>query len=99
MRTIVFRLVVMFFTRPIKLSDAGALFGRLRRTAPAVSPAEIAPAAAWSRAAWPEPPTQHHEHAALDGGVAVDVSEQPLDTLPVDLQDELRHSSSPKWPP
>jgi hypothetical protein len=97
MRTGLFRLVVLFFTRPVKLSDVKALFGSSRRAPPAaIEPEEKEPGTPKSR----RPPLAdialEPRWSGHDPDAAVDVSEQPLDTLPADLQDELRHLGPPK---
>jgi hypothetical protein len=93
------RWVVLFFTRPIQLSDLAAFMRPLKRrdkTATAIAAApdddDDTPAS--------RPRTRTPVSAAVrlrgvplrDPALDVGVSEQPLDTLPAELQSEFRSS-------
>ena len=93
MRIAPWRWLVIFFTKPIHLADLFAFLRSRRKAAVPPSrepetetvrrraPEKPRPAAAGPevRVAWP----------ALDSKPGMDVSEQPMDTLPGDLRDEL----------
>jgi hypothetical protein len=93
------RWVALFFTRPIQVSDLAAFVRSLKRrdkpaTAIAAAPADEDDLAA-SR---PRTRTPVSAAARLRGfplrdpALDVGVSEQPLDTLPAELQSEFRSS-------
>lgn len=86
------RWVVLFFRRPVRLADFAVIL-RLFRTYPKNS----AETGAVLREHAAEPLRKLPEKAATRGSLppvhqpplGVDVSEQPLDTLPAELQEEL----------
>ena len=93
--------VVLFFTRPVRVSDLAALaspFKRREKPVKATAPPVIeVPEAPPSRPRVAAPASGAHRPRAVSlrapplevGGV----SEQPLDTLPADLQSVFRSSS------
>jgi len=96
------RWVVLFFTRPIRLSDLKSFARPPKRREKAVEPPEPAPRADELKPAPPRrrtaapgpasarPPVISLRAPALEVG---GVSEQPLDSLPAELQSEFRNSS------
>jgi hypothetical protein len=95
------RWVVLFFTRPIRLSDLTALARPLKQREKAAVVAKPAPVAEEAKA----PPPRPRASAAGPGSARPQVvslrapalavggvSEQPLDTLPAELQNEFRNS-------
>jgi hypothetical protein len=98
--------LVLFFTKPIRFSDFAALAGRLKPRAKAEGRAEPAPAATIDVAPMPLSLARELKRAvAADtrpSGMSsmfhqeleIGVSEQPLDTLPAELRDELVRPSS-----
>jgi hypothetical protein len=95
------RWVVLFFTRPIALSDLTALARPLRRrekatvgAKPAAPADEVESRPSRPRSSTPGPGSAQPRVISLRapalevGGV----SEQPLDTLPAELQSEFRNS-------
>jgi hypothetical protein len=85
--------IVLFFTRPIRLSDVAALLRRVKPVGRKAAAADTIPA---EPAANPKPrrPEKAGEARAtspslLHTDLEVSVSEQPLDTLPAELQSEL----------
>jgi hypothetical protein len=86
--------LVLFFTRPIRLSDFAP--GRRRPDPPDADDVEPA-AARRERPARPRPVAPEARSDRVSGlpaqaaSVEVEVSEQPLDTLPAELQEELLH--------
>jgi len=92
MRLPVLRWLVLFFTRPIRLSD----FVPSRRRPDPRDADDVEPAAAGrERLARPLPVAPESGSArvsrlpAQTASVEIEVSEQPLDTLPAELQEEL----------
>jgi hypothetical protein len=88
--------LILIFRRPLKLSDAAVLLRpfRRRRSIPEEPEEEF-------RATRPSGPPQAQPGSASSWrddvkDSAVDVSEQPLDTLPAELQDELRRRDPPR---
>lgn len=83
------RWVVLFFTRPVRLSDVAAL-SRLfkpRAKSSAEAGAVLGERARGPLRQSPERSAPRHGFPTLDqSSQGVDVSEQPLDTLPADLQ-------------
>ncbi len=95
------RWVVLFFTRPIHVSDLTAFARPLKRRAkPATAVAAAAAAADDDAAPVSRPRTRAPVSAAVrlrgvplrDPALDVGISEQPLDTLPAELQSEFRSS-------
>lgn len=102
MRPRLLQWLVLFFTRPIRLSDFSALASRLKPrpkadSAPASASASAAPIAAQPA---PSEPARKPKARGADARPSVvsslfhpeleiGVSEQPLDSLPAELQDEL----------
>ena len=102
------RWLVLFFTRPIRLSDFALLAAWLKpraRPEPASAPAvvAVAPSAAatevprWKSTLPPEEITASKRASApmplaamLQTELAIAVSEQPIDTLPAELREELQ---------
>lgn len=92
MRLPVIRWLVLFFTRPIRLSD----FAPARRRPDPQDADDVDPAAARrERLARPRPVAPEAGSERVSGlpvqaaSVEIEVSEQPLDTLPAELQEEL----------
>lgn len=91
------RWIVLFFTRPIHLSDLAALARPLKQREKAVKSLDRAPAAdeaeappSRPRAVGPGSASGRPPAVSLrDPALEVGVSEQPLDTLPADLQSEF----------
>jgi hypothetical protein len=95
MRPGLFDWLILIFRRPLKLSDAAVLLRPFKRRSIPEEPEEE------FRATRPSAPPRAHSAPvsswrgdATDS--AVDVSEQPLDTLPAELQDELRRRDPPR---
>lgn len=86
--------VVMFFTRPVRLSDIAAVVRGLRekRSRLAAAATLASPIESRSRIR-PEPSVARDRWVETDP--AVDVSEQPLDTLPAELRDEFHQLRKP----
>lgn len=101
MRPPLFRWLVLFFTRPIHLSDF-AVTWRLPRSKKKddVEPDTVPGGAlAKPRRSDPEAGAARTSRLPPDAVAAeVDVSEQPLDTLPADLQEELLREPSRAGP-
>jgi hypothetical protein len=97
MRLPVVRWLVLFFTRPIRLSDFAP---SRRRPDPREADDVEAAAARRERLATPRPvaPGAGSERVsrlpARAASVEIEVSEQPLDTLPAELQEELLHEQA-----
>ncbi len=107
------RWLVLFFTRPIRLSDFSAVANRLMprpKSVPAPTPLPIADTVPMAASAAPievprSRPAQVRQPIAArkDAGPSVSamlrpdlgigVSEQPIDTLPAELRDELQRPS------
>jgi hypothetical protein len=92
MRLPVVRWLVFFFTRPIRLSDFASI---LRRREPKEEDDDESTPVSRERMARPrqvEPGTASARVSGLPehpASIEIEVSEQPLDTLPAELQEEL----------
>jgi hypothetical protein len=88
------RWVVLFFSRPVRFSDLASLLGLFKRKAVASNPEPVAVL----------PSTAKPRSSKIDMGdiwrpesvATPEVSEQPLDSLPAELQDELKPRAGPK---
>lgn len=108
MKSRLWQWLVFFFTRPIRVSDLSALASRMKPRAKPAPLAEVAAAAPASIDTVPTmpAPTRARRVARADAGPSVVasmfrpqletgvVSEQPLDTLPAELRDELQRPST-----
>ena len=97
MRAGPFRWVVLFFSRPVSLSDGAAIRRLFRRRRPIKAETE-----GENDVSATKPSRLHSGEDVSDDhwsdrrpSAAVDVSEQPLDTLPAELQEALRLKSPP----
>ena len=101
MRTGMFKLVVAFFKRPVKLSDAAAiLYLFKKKKTPVENPDSGATDKVVARRSLSGEPigvrnSAHDTWRETSSVAALDVSEQPLDTLPAELQNELRPNPKP----
>ncbi len=107
MKSRLWQWLVFFFTRPISVSDLSALAARMK---PPAKPAPLAVVAATAPASIDTVPTMPapapvRMMASFDARPSVPsmfrpqlatgvVSEQPLDTLPADLRDELQRPNT-----
>jgi hypothetical protein len=86
MRVGLLRWIVLFFTRPIRLSDGPAMVRRLKaRRKPGLDEDDFAETRLVRRGDGAAP-----DERWRDTHSEIVVTEQPLDTLPAELQDELR---------
>jgi hypothetical protein len=97
--------LVFFFTRPVHFSDLSMLASRMKPKAKAApSPGATASAPIVVAAAAPSTPRERQVPRAVVASSVVSsmfhpkleigVSEQPLDTLPAELRDELQRPST-----
>lgn len=91
--------VVLFFTRPVHWSDAKAVLGRLEprargRAAAAAAAMLDEPVARPARPAMQTSAAQAAAASLHYSAQDIAVSEQPLDTLPAELQLELANMSA-----
>ena len=97
--------LVFFFTRPIRVSDLSALASRMKLR-PEAGPSPMPPSAELIEVQTTIPaPVRERQAARVDARrpvipsmfrpqLEIGVSEQPLDTLPADLRDELQRPST-----
>ncbi len=97
--------LVFFFTRPIRFSDLSSLAGRMKpraKVAPTLVPVagkpievkEAIPAPVRARSAPRADAGPSIVSSMFHPELEVGVSEQPLDTLPAELRDELQRPST-----
>ena len=108
MKSRLWQWLAFFFTRPIRFSDLSALASRMKPSAKPAPLPVVAAAAPSSIDTVPTMPAPAHVRmkASFDAVPSVVpsmfrpqletgvVSEQPLDTLPADLRDELQRPST-----
>lgn len=101
MKSRLWQWLVFFFTRPIRFSDLSGLAGRMKprtRAAPAPMPPSATPIEVQSSI---PAPVRERKTARVDARASASpsmfrrelesgVSEQPIDTLPAELRDELQ---------
>ncbi len=105
MRSRLWQWLVFFFTRPIRFSDLSAIAIRMKPR-PKVAPSPVLPSTEPIEVPSSIPaPVRERKPARADArraispsmfrpALEVGVSEQPLDTLPADLRDELQRPST-----
>ena len=97
--------LVFFFTRPIRLSDLSSLASRMTPRAKVVPLPEATSAEPIELKLAPPAPARKRQAPRADvvpsavlsvfrPVLEIGVSEQPIDTLPAELRDELRRPSS-----
>jgi len=93
------RWVVLFFTRPIHLSDIAAFLRPLKprpKSSPVLVPAAVPDADRPPRPRAKGDGSARPQVASVrDPSLDTTVSEQPLDTLPAELQNEFGVTTSP----
>ena len=105
MRFRLWQWLVFFFTRPIRYSDVSALASRMKPR-PKAAPSPVTPSAAPIEVQSSLPaPVRERKTARRDARpsaapsmfrpqLEIGVSEQPIDTLPAELRDELQRPST-----
>jgi len=95
-RARLFRWLVVFFSRPIRLSDGAAILRLFKkRRAAAIEPEDKNDFRPTRPSSFRDDPSRDHWPDRRPVA-AIEISEQPLDTLPAELQDELRQTQPPK---